>query len=790
MKLSESWLREWVNPDANSQQLTERLTMGGLEVDELLPAAGDFSGVVVGRIMTTEPHPEADKLTLCQVDLGDGKPVLIVCGAKNVRANLNVPVATIGAVLPGNFKIKKAKLRGVESHGMICAANELGLEEKSEGIMELPEDAPVGKDFRDYLNCDDYIIDIDLTPNRGDCASVLGVAREVSALFATDTMPEAPVIVNKMTSDATLDVQVTARDVCPRYLGRLIEDIDMQTVTPMWMQERLRRSGLRPISPVVDVTNYVLLELGQPMHAFDAERIKGSLQIRMAEKGEKIVTLDGQDLTLDAETLVIADDEGPTALAGIMGGSRSSVHDQTRSIFLESAFFEPIGVAAKSRELGLPTDSAFRFARGVDPQLSPLALERATELLLSIVGGKAGPVVEVKNDDAMPTRPLIPLHIERVNSYLGMAIDEKEITEYLTRLGLKIYQQGERLEAQVPSHRFDLSIEADLIEEVARLVGYNNLPTHMPNAPLDFQANKAQMRSMAHYNKILVERGYHEAITYSFVDPEVQQRLSGDKSQTKLLNPIASELSAMRDSLWPGLLKVAAYNHSRQQLRVRLFEYGVCFLDDEREEGRIGGIASGDLYPPQWGTPARPVDFFDVKADVQALLTRCGKIENVQFKPAVHPALHPGQSAQIVDGDRVVGWLGTLHPQHVDALDLKQNVVCFELNAAWLCEETTPHFKPLSKYPAVRRDLSFFIAKDVSSHSIQATIGESVGELLQAVTVFDVYTGSSVPPDEKSITVAITLRHAEQTLTDETVDAVMEKVVKGLKQQFAITMRE
>ena len=621
MKFSEKWLRQWVDIDASTQQLVDKLTMAGLEVDGVEPVAGDFSGVVVAEIVGCEQHPDADKLRVTQVSTGQ-ETFQVVCGAPNARVGIKVPFATVGAVLPGNFKIKKARLRGVESFGMLCAEQELGISDAADGLRELAQDAPVGEDVRAYLQLDDKIIDVDLTPNRGDCLSMIGLGREVSANFLTD-INEQPVAEVAPVINDTFKVYIDAPEGCPRYVGRVIRNVDVSRPTPLWLTERLRRAGIRSIDPVVDVTNYVMLELGQPMHGFDLDTLAGAIHVRMATPAESLTLLDGQHITLSEKTLVIADEHKALAIAGVMGGEGSGVSATTRNVFLESAFFDPITIAGKARSYGLHTDSSHRFERGVDHQLQKKAIERATALIMDICGGEPGPVSEVASEAHLPTQREVTLRSDKVTALLGMAIDDHHIEALLTRLGLGLSKQADgRWQVSVPSWRFDIAIEEDLVEELGRIYGYNNLPQSTPAALLKMkQVDEAQV-SESSIRRVLTSRGYQEAICFSFYAPELHKQFDPVREPVALANPIASDLSVMRTSLLPGLVKTAQYNLNRQQSRVRLFETGLTFVkegDELRQEPMLAALVTGSRQPESWLGKPEPVDFFDLKG----ILRRC-----------------------------------------------------------------------------------------------------------------------------------------------------------------------
>ena len=791
MKFSEKWLREWVNPEIDSTTLVEQLTQAGLEVDAVEPVAGEFSGVVVGQVKSVEPHPDADKLRLCQVDVAGDELLSIVCGAANVRQDLKIPVAVVGSVLPGNFKIKKAKLRGVESFGMLCSSKELGLAESADGLMELALDAPVGTDIRVYLDLDDLAIDVDLTPNRSDCLGIAGIAREVGVLTGSDVTDWPQEVVTEET-DTHLAVEVKARADCPRYVGRVIENIDVNALTPVWMQEKLRRSGLRSIGPVVDVTNYVMLELGQPMHAFDLDKLNGGIKVRSSQQDEKITLLDGQEVTITDNTLVIADQSSPLALAGIMGGQDSSVDDQTKNIFLEAAFFNPLAIAGRARGYGLHTDSSHRFERGVDPELPRLAIERASALLLTIIGGQVGPITEVVSEADLPQTQVIKLRADRIKCVLGIHIDADQVEDQLTRLGLTVEKNDECWQVTVPSFRFDLAIEVDLIEELGRLYGYDKLPQTRPQGTVLTTDISEHTLATHRLQSLLVDRGYQEAITYSFVDPTIQQHLAVEGEQAiELANPISADLSMMRTSLWPGLIQALVYNLNRQHERVRLFEVGRIFKgtkDNVEQHRQIGGVLCGSRYAEQWSEKQRPVDFFDAKADVEALLAVGGE-GNIRFVAEQHPALHPGQSARVYKGEQAIGWLGALHPRLNKPLDLKTRVYVFELALSAVLKAQVPAFESVSKFPALRRDLALIVDTQTTAGEIDHCLNGIRSDILKGIQLFDVYSGDGVELGKKSIAVAFHLQHKERTLTDEEVESLMQSMAQILQEQIGAVIR-
>ncbi|MCP2073442.1 UNVERIFIED_ORG: phenylalanyl-tRNA synthetase beta chain [Pseudomonas lini] len=792
MKFSEQWLRGWVSPQVSRDELVARLSMAGLEVDSVTPAAGEFSGVVVGEVLSTEQHPDADKLRVCQVSNGT-ETFQVVCGAPNVRPGLKIPFAMIGAELPGDFKIKKAKLRGVESNGMLCSQAELQIGEGNDGLMELPADAPVGQDIREYLGLDDASIEVDLTPNRGDCLSLAGLAREVGALYAAPVT--RPVVMTvPAVHEEVRSVEVLAPAACPRYLGRVIRNVDLSKPTPLWMVERLRRADVRSIDAAVDITNYVMLELGQPLHAFDLAEINGGIRVRMAEEGEKLVLLDGQEVTLRSDTLVIADHSRALAIAGVMGGEHSGVSTTTRDVFLESAFFDQIAVAGKARSYGLHTDASHRYERGVDWQLAREAMERATGLLLEITGGEAGPIIETVSEQHLPKIAPITLRAQRISQMLGMEMDAAEVERLLSALGLNISADGAgQWRVEVPSHRFDISLEVDLIEELARLYGYNRLPVRYPQARLAPQA-KAEARSdLPELRRLLVARGYQEAITYSFIDPRQFELFSPGVEPLLLANPISNDMAAMRSSLWPGLVKSLQHNLNRQQDRVRLFESGLRFvgqLEGLKQEPMLAGVVCGSRLPEGWAQGRDVVDFFDVKADVEAVLGFAGALDAFTFVPGKHPALHPGQTARIERDGREVGYVGAIHPELSKTLGLDRPVFVFELVLAEVALGKMPKFQELSRFPEVRRDLALLADRDVASSAVLDVIRENAGEWLTDLRLFDVYQGKGIDPHRKSLAVGLTWQHPSRTLNDDEVNTATQNILTSLENRLNATLRK
>ena len=791
MQVSEAWLRELINPPVSTEQLVEQLTMAGLEVDAVQPVAAVFSGVVVGEVLTTVQHPNADKLRVCKVNVGQPEPLQIVCGASNVRPGLKIPAALIGAVLPGDFKIKESKLRGELSFGMLCSEKELGLAATSEGLMELPADAPVGTDIRDYLALNDHVIELGLTPNRADCLSVEGIAREIAVLNKLTFQVGAVSIVPEAHQE-TLAVKVETPEACPVYLGRLIKNVNACAKTPLWMQERLRRSGIRSLSPVVDVTNYVLLELGQPLHAFDAAKLVAPIVVRNSRAGESLKLLNEQTLALDGEALVIADQQQALALAGVMGGSDSAVSDATQDIFLECAFFTPRHIAGKARHFGLHTDSSHRFERGVDFTLQQRAIERATQLIVDIAGGSVGPISAVISAEQMPARNPVALRRQRIDKVLGITLSNQDVICLFEGLGMQVVDTTDGWQVTPPGFRFDIAIEEDLLEEIGRIVGYNNLPSSSLLMRSELGKAPEAMLPLARLQDCLVDRGYQEAITYSFVDEAMQTAVAPNDEFVRIQNPISSELAVMRTSLWCGLLNAALYNINRQQTRVRLFETGLRFVRKQGEtlqQKMLAGIALGSVYGEQWGEKSRNIDFFDVKADVEALLALSAS--GLSFVPAEHPALHPGQTAEIVDGEGVVvGLLGMLHPNLEKQLGFDSPVFLFELFQDKILQRTVPKFAPLSKFPSVRRDLALLVLQQVSANQILACIESCQEERVREVAIFDVYQGKGIADGFKSVALSLVLQDFSQTLTDSEIDAIFRKLLETLSAQLNAKLRD
>ncbi len=800
MKFSENWLREFVSPDLTTQELVEQLTMAGLEVDDVTPVAAEFSNVVVGEILEVNPHPDADKLVVCKVSSGEEKHQ-VVCGAPNARVGIKVPFALIGARLE-DFKIKKAKLRGIESFGMLCSERELGISDAHEGLMELPLDAPVGEDVREYLDLDDYIIELDLTPNRSDCLGMTGLARETGLINSLDVRyPVIPAV--EQTIDDTFPVELQAPEACPRFVGRVIRNINLAAQSPLWMKEKLRRAGIRSIDPVVDITNYIMLELNHPMHAYDFEKLKDKIVVRQSTKGEKITLLDGSEMELNADTLLITDASGPIGMGGVMGGLSTAVTGNSKDIFLECAFFEPTAIAGRARSYGMSTDAAHRFERGVDWQGQVAAMERATALMLDIAGGQAGPLVDTFEPDHLPGNNQVKLRSGRIKRLLGVDIPDEDVDNMLTRLGFEHHH--EEFDGQpgwlvsAPSHRFDIAIEADLIEEISRVYGYNNLPIRTPVSHLEMAPAPEGQLTLERIRDQLVARGYQEAITYSFVDPKIQVQLDPEFEPVGLANPLSSEMSVMRTTLWTGLIKSLIYNVNRQQDRVRLFEVGLRFrqkpnqesleLENITQEKVIAGVICGNRSHENWADSAQPVDFYDIKGDLESIFALTGMPGSFEFTTAVHPALQPGQTAEILRDGNNIGYMGLINPGIQHNLDLKMPVFLFELKIDLLITKPISRMKSISRFPEVRRDIAIIVDQAVNAADIGACIEKTADDSLQNLKLFDVYQGKGIDTNRKSLALGLTFQHPSRTLTDEEINNFMDEIVTSLEVEFDATLR-
>lgn len=785
MQFSEKWLRSLVDPPLSTEELGELLTMAGLELEESRPAAAEFSHVVVGEVLSVEKHPDADKLKLCQVAVGQPEPLQIVCGAANVAVGIKVPCALVGARLPG-IEIGQAKVRGVDSYGMLCSSRELGITEQADGLMVLPEDAPPGMEVREYLGLDDQLFTLKLTPNRADCLSLTGIAREVSALTAAAiNLPD--IIPIPAVHDKQRLVVLDAAQACPRYCGRIISGIDASSPTPEWMKQRIERSGVRSISALVDITNYVMLELGQPLHAFDNQKLQGAIHVRFPKQGEHLKLLNEQLVTPDTDTLLIADDSCALALAGIMGGADSAVSEKTTEVFLESAFFQPNVIAGKARELGFSSDSSYRFERGVDFQHQRRAIERATQLVLDICGGLPGPVIETVTEQYLPQRLPVTLRSQRADKVLGVSLGQAVIAKMLRESGFAFVQRGENFIVTPPSHRFDIEIEEDLIEELARLHGYNNIPASPPLAALNMLPQNESLLRAHDIRAFLAAREYQEVVTYSFVDEAWERDLAGNSNLIKLANPIASDMSVMRSSIFGGLLNTLIFNLNRQQDRVRVFEIGACFTKNDKEyayKTKLTGLCYGDAYAQQWGVAARPIDFFDVKADVEALLGA-----SARFVATQHPTLHPGQCARILVGDSEVGVIGVLHPRWQQKYDLAQPAVLFELELSAVLRTPVATFSEIAKFPPLRRDIAVVVDEAIAVQNLIDAMRQANISAVSEIALFDVYRGKGIGENKKSLAFRVLMQDTQKTLLDQDADSAVAKLVNLLSQKFGAVLR-
>jgi phenylalanyl-tRNA synthetase beta chain len=791
MQFSESWLRSLCNPALTTDELCHLLTMAGLEVEECRAAGADFSGVVVAEVLSVEKHPDADKLNLCSVNVGESAPLQIVCGAPNVAAGMKVPCARIGARLPG-IEIKRAKVRGIESFGMLCSARELGLSDDHGGLLPLAGDARVGEDIRRHLDLDDHLITLKLTPNRADCLSLLGIARELSALTgaplqAPEVKPVAAAIAD------TRQVLLDAPASCPRYCGRVIRGVDARAATPEWMKRRIERSGIRAISFLVDVTNYVMLELGQPLHAFDDAELSGAIHVRLPNPGERLLLLNEQTVTPTADTALIADDEKPLAMAGIMGGEHSGIAESTRDLFLESAFFPPAAIAGKARALGFSSDASHRYERGVDFELQRKAIERATQLIVETCGGEPGPVVEAVSAARLPSRKPVRLRAARATKVIGIDIGADRIEAILKGLGLSVERQGEDFLVAPPSFRFDLEIEEDLIEEVARVYGYDNIPSLPPVAQMAMMPAAESSRTPMKLRRLVAERDYHEVVTYSFVDSAWEADFAVNPAPIVLANPIASQMGVMRSTLIGGLVGVLAANRKRQTERVRVFELGRCFKRDAGagpvtgfdQPLRLAGLAAGPALPEQWGASGTRVDFYDVKADVEALFSP----RRLEFVKADHPALHPGRCAIVCLDGLAVGVVGELHPRWVQKYELGTAPVVFELELTAVLATPFPRYEEVSRFPAVTRDLALVVPQIQPLAPLLAALRAAAPSIVRDVALFDVYQGKGLAESEKSLAFRIVMQDTQRTLEDAEVEAVIADLLAVASRDFNASLR-
>lgn len=790
MQFPESWLRSLVDPPLSTEELCHLLTMAGLEVEECRPAAAEFSNVVVARILSAEKHPGADKLKLCSVDTGEHGVLQIVCGAPNAAAGLIVPCALVGAKLPGGIEISKAKVRGVESHGMLCSARELGLSENHGGLLVLPDDAPLGQDIRRYLDLDDKLITLKLTPNRADCLSLTGIAREVAALTGVPLKPPAIEPVAAVHNE-TREVILDAPAACPRYCGRIVRGVNAQAPTPDWMKRRIERCGVRSISALVDVTNYVMLELGQPLHAFDDAQLAGAIHVRYPKAGEQLLLLNEQTVTPTADTALIADEEKALALAGIMGGEHSGISAATTDLFLESAFFAPDAIAGKARALGFSSDASYRYERGVDFELQRRAIERATQLIIDICGGCPGPVIEAVAPEHLPRRAPVRLRLARVARVLGVDLGFAQIENLIAGLGFVYVRTGDDLIVTPPSHRFDIAIEEDLIEEIARLHGYDNIPAPPPTARCEMLPQPETKRSAMTLRHLLAGRGFHEVVNYSFVEAEWEADFAGNTRPVALANPIASQMGVMRSSLIGGLVGTLSANLKRQTERVRVFELGRCFIPDANEDTgyrqpqRLAALAAGPALPEQWGTPTRAVDFYDLKGDLEAIFAP----RQLAFERNSHPALHPGRSARVLVDGREIGVIGEIHPRWRQKYELAAAAVVFEVDLAPLLETSMPVYAEVSRFPAVVRDIALVLPLRCEVQVVQAALAAAAPAYVREIRLFDVYQGKGIPPESKSLAFRVTMQDTQKTLADSDADAAIARLLGVAQERFGARLR-
>lgn len=790
MKCSEKWLREWVNPSISAEDLAEQMTLLGLEVDEIESAQPEFTGVVVAEVIDAQPHPNADSLRVCTVSIGSDENYSIVCGAPNARTGLKAPLAMIGARLPGGLKIKKTKLRGELSQGMLCSTAELQLSEDADGLMELPADAPLGVALEEYLELADNILHVELTPNRGDCLSIRGLARDLGARNSLDLQPH---VIESVAAnhDARQAFSVEEGNACARYTGRVVRDVDCSASTPLWMVERLRRGGVRSINPAVDITNYVMLELGQPMHAFDLDKIQGSIQVRKAKTGEMLTLLDDREVKLDDDVTVIADDRGAIGLAGIMGGHSTAVDENTRNIFFEAALFLPEEVAGKAWRLDANTDSSHRFERGVDPEGQLEALEYATRLLTENWGGSAGPVDDWVSSKGLPIGDAVVLRRSRIQRILGDTLDDTIIESILRRLQITLEAHAEGWQVTPPTHRYDLRIEEDYIEELARVHGYDHFPRTMGGYDPQFSPVPESTLSEARIKETLLERGYQEVVTFSFVDDAIQSQIMPDIAAVELLNPISSEMSMMRTSLVPGLLGTMMNNANRQNNDLRIFEVGLKYVPQDveiKQEKVIAGLICGRRYTEQWNHSSEMSDFYDLKGDVTTLFERASGV-NWDIRPGTQSFLHPGQSADILVDGTIIGWMGQLHPQLKKSLNLSQSPLLFELLFSQLGNATVPRHKEQSRFPGVRRDLSLVVPVEVTIDSLERCIRENGPKWLQKTVIFDVYSGDKIESGMKSIALGLILQDISRTLADSEIDQAVQRILDSLDDDFGAKLR-
>ena len=789
MKFSEKWLREIVNPAVNTEDLLDQLTMSGLEVDDIKKTYTDFEGLFIAEVKSVKKHPNADNLHVCEVDCGEKDYLTIVCGAPNVTPEMRTILAKVGAKLPGKPKLKSIKLKGIESCGMLCSASEIGLGENSDGIIDLSADEPIGKSLKDILDIDDNTIEISLTPNRGDCLNIYGVAREVATANKID-IKDFTIKNSEVTTENTCTVKISAKSECPRYVCRIIENIDSSVKSPLWLTEKLRCSGVRSVNVVVDVTNYVMLELGQPLHAFDNDRLNGNIEIRFPSGNEKLKLLDETEVKINSKTLLITDESGPLAMAGLMGGFDTAVTNKTKNILLESAFFKPEIILGQGRQYGLNTDSSHRFERGVDPEIQGIAIERATQLILDICGGLVGPIVEKKNEKAIPKNHEILLRNSQIHHVLGIDLDDKFVNEAFVRLGMNCEQVGDGWKITPPSYRFDINIEADLIEELARVYGYDSIPVSIPSAELKIKSNNQQAATNK-IREILINRDYQEIITYSFVDPNLHRLLNED-APLSLINPIAPELSEMRTSLLPGLILSLQRNVKRQRERVRLFEVGLVFSGNKtaKQDCHIGGIIYGNTHEKQWVKNILSSDFYDIKCDIEVLLGGLIDVDQIKLIEGNNKALHPGQRVDVYIDEIKIGYFGQLHPSICASLEFVKNVFVFDFNIELLDKKKVVTYKKISKFPTIRRDISVVVDEQVKFEEISESVRNDASDLLVKLELFDLYRGKGIEKGQKSMALGLTFQSIRSTLKDEEIDNNMHRVIKGLSDRLNAKLRE
>ncbi len=791
MKFSEKWLRELVNPAVDSETLMHQLTMAGLEVDGHEAACTPFDGLVVAEVKSVKKHPDAKKLHICEVDSDEKECLTIVCGASNVREGMRTILAKVGATLADKPKLEAVALKGVTSHGMLCSAAEIGLGEDHDGIIELSLNEPIGKPLNEIIDIDDNVIEISLTPNRGDCLSIRGIAREV-AVFNKIELAEFKTATIETNSKASRNIKLSADKACPHYVGRVIENVDVSSKTPLWLSEKLRRSGIRSINIVVDITNFVMLELGQPMHAFDNDLLKGDIEVRYPKENEKLTLLDESEHQLKPETLLISDDSGPLAMAGLMGGLDSAVTTKSKNVFLESAFFVPKVIIGEARLYGMHTDSSHRFERGVDPQLQKKAIERASELIIQLCGGKAGPVVEVTSEKNLPKNTEVILRKSQINRILGIDLEDKFVTDTFSSLEMSCKYNEKQWFVVAPSHRFDINIEVDLIEELARIYSYDAISVATPNNHLKMRIPNPVHHSVKQIREILINRDYQEVITYSFVDPDINKLLNNKEESLNLANPIAPELSEMRSSLLPGLLNSLQYNIKRQRERVRLFETGLVFdgCDDLKQESHIGGLIYGNIYEKQWDKKNISSDFYDLKSDIEAILYAVVETDRIEFKINDSKILHPGQAVDVLIEGKEIGFFGQLHPKIAAQLDLSNEVYLFDFKLNNLNKKEVLKYQPISKFPSIKRDISIIIDEKLALADVILSIERDATKALSNLELFDVYQGEGIEKGKKSLALGLTFQVTSSTLRDEEVETIMGNIIDGLYNKFGAKLRK